>query len=91
MMQSINIDTPIERIEPAEYNELIKKVKVKDNFNEYHRNYYHDKKHFVLCECGCMIYRYKLNRHLKTKKHQKLVENIKNNSINNFRYYNVKV
>lgn len=68
-----------------------KKLKVKDNFNEYHRNYYHVRKQFVLCDCGCMINKTKLNRHLKCKKHHNLLE-LKNNNIliDKNRYYNVK-
>ena len=36
---------------------------------EYFKNYYHNTKEDVICDCGCIINNHSLNKHLKTKKH----------------------
>jgi hypothetical protein len=65
------------------------KINVKDNFNDYHLNYYHTNKKFITCPCGCSVNRYKINVHKKTKKHQRLLEAKENNTLPNIVYFNV--
>lgn len=67
------------------------KIKVKENKKDYYNNYYHTKKNYIECSCGCMINKCKMYAHLKTKKHHNLFE-LKNNNIliDKNRYYNIK-
>jgi len=55
----------------------------KDEFAERHRKYYEKNKNKILstrkqkmtCDCKCIIRRGDLARHLRTKKHQELINN----------------
>ena len=56
----------------------------KDKIKDYNKNYYQENKDKVLadmnqkvkCECGALISKCNLNRHLKTKKHQNYINNL---------------
>ena len=50
----------------------------KEYYQNYQKNYYHNniKDKMQECQCGLMIQSCKFARHLKTKKHQKLLETL---------------
>lgn len=52
----------------------------KENFNNYHRNYYHEKKNYFTCECGCQVIniKAKINRHNLSKKHINILKELNN-------------
>jgi len=54
----------------GEYN------KYQEYYKNYHKNYYHSsiKDKMQECQCGLMVQSCKFARHLKTKKHVKLLE-----------------
>lgn len=55
----------------------------KDKMLEQQKKYRIDNKDKInektTCECGCIIRKYALNQHLRTKKHEKLMKILKNN------------
>ena len=50
-----------------------------DNNKEYYSNYHKNKTTKVLCECGCEVRYNNLIRHRKTDKHNKCMEQLKDN------------
>jgi hypothetical protein len=49
-------------------------VNVKENQKEYMKKYFQDNKEMTACDCGCIIDKYSMRRHLLSKKHVQLIE-----------------
>ena len=58
----------------------------KDNVKEINKEYYETNKNKILekikCVCGCEVAKCQLNRHMKTKKHMNIMEQLNSNSNN---------
>jgi len=75
----ININREKIRQQKMEYDK-IHYIQIKDKKKEYkqqHKEHYQElSSQQVTCECGCVLTKYKLSRHQKSKKHIDLMSNI---------------
>jgi hypothetical protein len=54
-----------------EYNKVYREKKrdyIKEHQKEYYKKYYENYKEKIKCDCGCVIFKHNLKKHLKTKK-----------------------
>jgi hypothetical protein len=57
------------------------KLENKEQIKKQQKNYYESQKYFITCECGCIVSKLKLWKHVKTQKHHRLL-NLRNDEKN---------
>lgn len=51
-------------------------VNVKENQKEYMKKYFEENKEMITCECGCVVDKFSMRRHLLAKRHTTVLEYI---------------